>query len=104
MLIQFNLLAKSNSGMIFKDRAAVAKQEVSKQAGPFESRFQQQEDAFDKALSDARKLLESAETRQLTHSETFMVNTYIKIILYSYLILKKMNERITDSKYINKYT
>jgi len=41
MLIQFNLLAKSNSGMIFKDRAAVAKQEVSKQAGHFESRFQQ---------------------------------------------------------------
>jgi len=28
----------------------------------------------------------------------------IKVILYSYLILKKMNERITDSKYINKYT
>jgi len=28
----------------------------------------------------------------------------LKVILYSYLILKKMNERITDSKYINKYT
>jgi len=28
----------------------------------------------------------------------------VKVILYSYLILKKMNERITDSKYINKYT
>ena len=27
-----------------------------------------------------------------------------KVILYSYLILKKMNERITDSSYINKYT
>ena len=28
----------------------------------------------------------------------------LKVILYSYLILKKMNERITDSEYINKYT
>ena len=28
----------------------------------------------------------------------------VKVILYSYLILKKMNERITDSQYINKYT
>ena len=27
-----------------------------------------------------------------------------KVILYSYLILKKMNERITDNSYINKYT
>jgi len=27
-----------------------------------------------------------------------------KVILYSYLILKKMNERITDSYYCNKYT
>ena len=28
----------------------------------------------------------------------------IKVILCSYLLLKKMNERITDSQYINKYT
>ena len=28
----------------------------------------------------------------------------LKVILYSYLILKKMNERITDSYYCNKYT
>ena len=28
----------------------------------------------------------------------------VKVLLYSYLILKKMNERITDSWYINKYT
>jgi len=27
-----------------------------------------------------------------------------KVILYSYLILKKMNERITGRQYINKYT
>jgi len=29
---------------------------------------------------------------------------FVKVILYLYLILKKMNERITDSLYINKYT
>jgi len=29
--------------------------------------------------------------------ETFTNKKYIKVILYSYLILKKMNERITDS-------
>jgi len=29
---------------------------------------------------------------------------FLKVILYSYLIFKKMNERIIDSKYINKYT
>jgi len=28
----------------------------------------------------------------------------VKVILYSYFILKKMNERITDSYYINTYT
>jgi len=28
---------------------------------------------------------------------TFFNKTYIKVILYSYLILKKINERITDS-------
>jgi len=33
-----------------------------------------------------------------------LVLATFKVILYSYLILKKMNERITDSKYINKYT
>jgi len=28
----------------------------------------------------------------------------LKVILYSYLILKKMNERIADIYYCNKYT
>jgi len=28
----------------------------------------------------------------------------VKVILYSYLILKKINERLTDSYYCNKYT
>jgi len=28
----------------------------------------------------------------------------VKVILYSYFILKKVNERITDSYYCNKYT
>ena len=31
------------------------------------------------------------------------LNQKFKVILYSYLILKKMNERITDSKYINQF-
>jgi len=33
----------------------------------------------------------------------FRITTF-KVILYSYLILKKINERITDSYYCNKYT
>ena len=80
MLQQFNLLAKTNSRMISKDRVSLAKQEVSKQAGHFESRFQQYHDAFDKATSDARKLLESTKTHLLTQSETFMVNAYFNFL------------------------
>ena len=35
---------------------------------------------------------------------TNISHDFLKVILYSYLILKKMNERIIDSQYINKYT
>jgi len=35
---------------------------------------------------------------------SFNIKYSIKVMLYSYLILKKMNDRITDSYYINKYT
>ena len=37
-------------------------------------------------------------------SDIYLKVTRVKVILYSYLILKKMNERITDSYYCNKYT
>ena len=42
----------------------------------------------------------------LIRSTMFMLlkQVMFKVILYSYLILKKMNERIIDSQYINKYT
>ena len=34
---------------------------------------------------------------QVTEFNNEMISCLVKVILYSYLILKKMNERITDS-------
>ena len=42
--------------------------------------------------------------KKVVKSNQIMLHSTIKVMLYSYLILKKMNECITDSLYINKYT